>query len=162
MSNRHVIELMDDYLRGGLDPESRTRVEAHLLACHSCRRALDSAGQSSAIMRWLPPPEAAPTPGPDFYYRVMDSIEREQRRGWLMNWAAGLHPRLAVPFLAMGLLLLAWVVSLPRNGQAWTSDGWDEVEYPAADFAAMLYSDDSDAARHDRMMDDLFDTAEVE
>jgi anti-sigma factor RsiW len=160
----HVTEFLDDYLLGGMDPAARASVEAHLAGCRSCRAALEAAREASEVMRWLPNPEAPPPPGPDFYYRVQASIEKQQSRGWLLNWTAGLQPRLAVPALMMGLLLLALMV-IPRRGTARVSgptDGWEEVEFPSADFAAMTYSNDHDEAPHDRMMYDLVETPVVE
>ena len=158
MRNRHVTEFIDEYLHGGMDHAARAAVDAHLEACPTCRQALDSAVETSQVMRWLPNPAEAPKPGPDFYYRVQAAIEQQQSQGWLTSWTAALQPRLALPFVAMGVLLLAWVISLPQRGSAITTvqaEGWEEVEYPADDFAQMTYSDDGDEERHDRMMDDL-------
>ena len=157
----HIRESIDDYLQGAMDAASVVRFDSHVAHCRECREALSNARDASTMMSWLPHPEAAPQPGPDFYYRLQESIEKAQTGGWLVRWVVGLQPRLAIPALMMGMLLLAWMISLPRHGSAMTVDGWDEVEYPSADFAQMTYSDDQDEARHDRMMDNLFDAGEV-
>lgn len=165
MTDRHITRLMDEYLLGSLEPAARESVEAHLAGCRFCRTALDAALDASDVMRWLPNPQTAPVPGPDFYYRVQAAIEKEQSRSWLLRWTAGLQPRFAFPLVMMGLLLLAWMVSVPRRGAAGTplaADGWREVEYPAADIASMAYTDDWDDAVQDRMMNNIFDAAEVD
>lgn len=160
MELTHIRENIDEFLQGTLDAASLARFEGHVAQCQNCRQALADARDVAAIMIWLPNPEVAPQPGPDFYYRVQASIEKAQAGGWLVRWVVGLQPRLAIPVLMMGMLLLAWMISLPRHGSAMNPDGWDEVEYPSADFAQMTYSDDQDEARHDRMMDNLFDAAD--
>ena len=162
MRTTHIRAHIDDYLQGTLNPAERERAEAHLASCHDCRRELDEARDAIAAMSWLPHPEAPPQPGPEFYYRVQASIEKAQSMGWLTRWSLALQPRLAIPILMMGMLLLAWMISLPRHGVAMTADGWQEVEYPSADFARMTYSDDQDEARHDRMMNNLIDAVDAE
>ena len=161
MELTHIRENIDEYLQGTLDPASLASFEGHLARCGDCRAAVGNAREASAMMSWLATPERAPQPGPDFYYRVQASIEKAQAGGWLVRWVAGLQPRLAIPVLMMGMLLLGWVISLPRHGSAMNPDGWDEVEYPSADFAQMTYSNDQDEARHDRMMDNLFDAVDA-
>lgn len=164
MSNRHVTEFIDDYLQGGMDHAGRAAVESHMSECAECRQSVEAARQSAALLRWLPHPDAPPQPGPDFYLRVQAAIESRQRRSWLLNWTSALQPRLALPAVMMGMLLLALLV-VPRRGTAHTvqsAEGWEEVEFPAADFAAMSYSDDGDELRHDRMMNNLFDGADAQ
>jgi hypothetical protein len=162
MGNTHIREYIDEYLEGAMDAAGRGRFESHLSQCGSCRAALEDARDAISIMSWLPNPEVAPQPGPDFYYRVQASIENAQSGTWLTGWTVGLQPRLAIPILMMGMLLLAWMISLPRHGSAMNPDGWEEVEYPSADFAQMTYFDDQDETRHDRMMNNLFETAEAQ
>jgi anti-sigma factor RsiW len=35
-ADTHVIDRIDDFLAGRLDPEAETAVEAHLLSCDEC------------------------------------------------------------------------------------------------------------------------------
>jgi len=38
---REVVELLSDYLDGGLDPGTRAHLEAHLAGCDGCTMILD-------------------------------------------------------------------------------------------------------------------------
>lgn len=38
---KEVVEMVSDYLEGGLSPEDRERVEAHLAACEGCTSYID-------------------------------------------------------------------------------------------------------------------------
>ena len=60
--------------------------------------------------------------------------------------------------------LLLVLMILPRRAAHAVNptEGWEEVEFPSADFAAMTYSDDVDESRHDRMMTNLFEAPEAE
>ena len=165
MNKAHIENCLEEYLQGGMDHAARAGVEGHLAVCRGCRQALESAQDAIAVMRWLPNPEAPPQPGPDFYYRVQASIAQQQSQGWLVSLTASLQPRLALPFAMMAMLLLAWMITLPQRDAAVTAQSADalrEVEYPSADFAQMTYSDDRDEARHDRMMDEIFDAPDIQ
>ena len=50
MPCRELIEVITDYLEGGLTPEDRTRFEEHLEACSACRMYLD---QFEVVIRTL-------------------------------------------------------------------------------------------------------------
>jgi anti-sigma factor (TIGR02949 family) len=50
MPCRELIEVITEYLEGGLAPEDRTRFEEHLEACSACRMYLD---QFEAVIRTL-------------------------------------------------------------------------------------------------------------
>jgi anti-sigma factor RsiW len=158
MTSKHIIGSIDDYLLGGLDHSGRAEFEAHVDSCRRCREALASARQAGRVMQWLPNPKAAPQPGPDFFYRVQASIQKQQAQSWLGNLVAGMQPRLALPFVMMGMLLLAWIVSLPQHSIATPAPktiAWEEVEYPAADFSLLTYFDDRDDTRYDRTMESI-------
>jgi anti-sigma factor RsiW len=166
MVNNHITDRIDEYLLGSLDHAAQANVEAHLANCGACRLAVESNQEVSVVMSWLPNPEAAPQPGPDFFYRVQAEIERRQERSWLGNMVAVLQPRLALPFVMMGLLLVAWAVSLPQHSVATLAPpkavAWEEVEYPSADFSLLTYFDDRDEARYDRMLDSIVEASDVD
>jgi anti-sigma factor RsiW len=50
MPCRVLIEVITDYLEGGLSPEDRTRFEEHLEACSACRMYVD---QFETVIRTL-------------------------------------------------------------------------------------------------------------
>ncbi len=50
MPCRELIEVITEYLEGGLSPEDRTRFEEHLEACSACRMYLD---QFECVVRTL-------------------------------------------------------------------------------------------------------------
>lgn len=50
MPCRELIEVITEYLEGGLTPEDRTRFEEHLEACSACRMYLD---QFETVIRTL-------------------------------------------------------------------------------------------------------------
>jgi len=50
MPCRELIEVITEYLEGGLSPEDRTRFEEHLEACSACKMYLD---QFETVIRTL-------------------------------------------------------------------------------------------------------------
>lgn len=54
---RQVVELLGDYLEGGLDDQVRTDVDAHLEACPECRLFLEQLELSVTLVGELPAPE---------------------------------------------------------------------------------------------------------
>ena len=131
--------LIEDYLSETLEPARRADLERHVAHCRSCQQALAAAQESRLCLEWLAPEDAPPQPGPDFYYRVQQSIERERLGGWFSSLAAAMRWRLAYPLAVLCLLLLAWSLTLDgRDSLAY--DGLAETEYPAAEFAQMSFS----------------------
>jgi anti-sigma factor RsiW len=52
---QELVELVTDYLEGGLDPDQRARFEAHVAACEHCAAYLDQMRDTLAILGELPP-----------------------------------------------------------------------------------------------------------
>jgi predicted anti-sigma-YlaC factor YlaD len=52
-----VVELVSDYLDGGLDPELRRRVEEHLALCPSCRLYVEQVRDTVRALGRLPAQE---------------------------------------------------------------------------------------------------------
>ncbi len=133
---KHLIE---DYLSETLEPARRTDLERHMANCPSCQQALTAAQEARLCLDWLMPVEAPPQPGPDFYYRVQRSIERERQGSWFASLEAAMRWRLAYPLGVLCLLLVAW--SLTFEGRdSFAYDGLAETEYPAAEFSQMSFS----------------------
>lgn len=88
---------------GSLDAASRSRLDAHLESCATCRAALAEQREAHAILAaWR-----LPDPSAEFAPRVLDAVRREP--AWLpvfdfRRWAARLAP------LAAGLALAAYLV----------------------------------------------------
>ena len=132
----HIIERLDAYLEGLLDPATVAELEFHTARCGSCRMALEAARDSQQCMAWLLPIEAPPEPGPDFYVRVEQSIEQRLARNWFYALAAAMHPRLAYPLVFLALLVAAW--GLTNEGMVLEAEeALVVMEYPATEFAQM-------------------------
>ena len=59
MKCREVVELMTDYLEGGLSPQDRERFEQHIAGCDGCRAYLQQLRLTLRAMRSF---EATPIP----------------------------------------------------------------------------------------------------
>lgn len=69
-----VMESLEDYLSGTLEPEVERSVEAHLRACSSCREEIHGMQEVSTLFTGLRP-AAAVEPSAGFYARVMQQVE---------------------------------------------------------------------------------------
>lgn len=134
----HARDQMDDYLRGLLTPAERECFARHVALCPSCQGALEESTDARQCLEWLAPTEAPPEPGPDFYFRVQQSIEHRFSQGWFNTLAASLRPRLAYPLVFLVLLLVAWALTYETRE---ADDGLLAMEFPAAEFAQMSFSD---------------------
>jgi predicted anti-sigma-YlaC factor YlaD len=65
-----VMESIEEYLSGALEPAVQRRIEAHLSACESCRGELANIQDVSSLFGCLRSQEAVEPP-PGFYARVM-------------------------------------------------------------------------------------------
>jgi anti-sigma factor RsiW len=96
-----IARLVDD--PGGIAPDDRGRLDAHLASCASCRATLDD---QRAVARVLAMRTAAETPA-GFHARLSKRLDGDE--SWLpvVNWWAwtvGLVP------VAGALLLVAWLI----------------------------------------------------
>ncbi|MBI3935032.1 MAG: zf-HC2 domain-containing protein [Acidobacteria bacterium] len=134
---KHVLDRLDAYLEEMLDSRSLEQFERHVADCGFCRKALLAAREAGRCMDWLLAAEAPPVPGPDFYVRVQQSIDKRLSRNWFENLAAAVHPRLAYPMIFLGLLAAAWTFTYER----WQpEEGLAAIEYPATEFAQMSFT----------------------
>ena len=155
----HVRDQMDDYLAHLLDSARHADFERHVAVCSDCKEALMAAREACQCIEWLLPTEAPPQPGPDFYYRVAESIEQKRTRGWFGTMAATMRPRLAYPLAVLGLLLVAWTLTYDNRD---AEDGLIMMEYPSREFAQMTFSDADETSSHDLVMMTLVDLPEEE
>ena len=68
-----VMESLEEYLSGLLEPAAHRRIETHLNDCVSCRAELDGLADVSRLFGALRNEECEPAPG--FYARVAERIE---------------------------------------------------------------------------------------
>jgi anti-sigma factor RsiW len=68
-----VLDRLEEYLAGMLEPAAQNQIELHLSSCESCRTEV--AGMQE-ISRWMSTLKAddAPAPAPGFYARVMAQV----------------------------------------------------------------------------------------
>ncbi|MBS1857012.1 MAG: zf-HC2 domain-containing protein [Acidobacteria bacterium] len=72
-----VIDNLEEYLAGALEPATLREIEAHLCACASCRGEVDGMRQVSSWMTALKVEDPV-VPAPGFYARVMHEIGDRQ------------------------------------------------------------------------------------
>lgn len=68
-----VMESLEEYLGGLLEPAGRRAIEAHLNACQTCRDEVGAMREVSAMFGALRCDEN-PVPAPGFYARVMQQV----------------------------------------------------------------------------------------
>jgi len=139
---QHIKNQLDAYLDGLVDPATHADMDRHIVQCGSCRRAFEAARGARRCMDLLMPVEAPPEPGPGFYARLEQSIERRMARNWFDSLGAVMRPRLVYPLLFLGLLAAAWTLTSDVREP---DEGLTAIEYPAAEFAQMTFT----TAEHD-------------
>jgi anti-sigma factor RsiW len=73
-----VMDSLEDYLSGSLEPAELRVVEAHLSTCELCREQVNGMRQVSLLFGSLRPEEAF-SPSPEFYARVVEQVQGERR-----------------------------------------------------------------------------------
>jgi anti-sigma factor RsiW len=68
-----VMDSLEEYLAGALEPASRRDIEAHLNGCRMCRDELRTMQEVSSLFGSLRA-EEAPAPSPGFYASVMRQV----------------------------------------------------------------------------------------
>jgi predicted anti-sigma-YlaC factor YlaD len=142
----HIQDRLDAYLEAMLDSGTHSAFDRHLAECGACRRAVKAAREARQCLDWLVPAEAPPVPGPEFYARVEQSIERRLARNWFDALGAAMRPRLAYPLLFLGLMAAAWTFTSDIREP---EEGLTAIEYPSAEFAQMSFT----TADHDQSED---------
>ena len=108
-----VMESLEEYLAGALDPAARREIEAHLSTCQFCRdevRSMQELSQCFGALR----SEQVFDPVPGFYARVMEQAERQQAGlSWTGLFALnfGFGRRLVFASLLMLAVLGSYLVS---------------------------------------------------
>ena len=71
-----VMQSLEQYLSGTLNPAAQRDIEAHLRSCDACRGEIRSMREVSQWFGCLSTEEAA-APAPGFYARVMQQVEQQ-------------------------------------------------------------------------------------
>jgi anti-sigma factor RsiW len=73
-----VMDSLEEYLAGSLEPAKLRAIEAHLNGCGSCREQVRSMEETSAWFGSLRCAEEAPATSPGFYAAILQKVD-EQR-----------------------------------------------------------------------------------
>ena len=152
---RHVDELLEEYVAGELSLKEQREIRDHLHGCPSCERALAEAQNSRSYLAWLVPEEAPPVPGPGFYFRVQQAIERKEESSWLAELARSFHPRLAYPLLLLVLLSAAWTLTFEVD-----ADDDALIVLPPTQFSATISTEADRRVSRDLVMASLVELTE--
>lgn len=150
----HIQDRLDAYLEELLDSASQERFERHVADCGSCQKSLAAAREARQYINWLGPAGTAPIPGPDFFYRVEQAIDRRISRNWFENLAGAMRPRLVYPLIFLALLAAAWTLTSDRPQP---EEGLAAIEYPTTEFAQMAFTTADPQVSEDLVMMNLVD-----
>jgi anti-sigma factor RsiW len=110
--HRAVLDCLEEYLSGSLEPADLGRIEAHLEICEACRHEVESMRELSQCLAALRP-EEAPDPSPGFYARVAEQIGRQTAAPTfsnLFNWQFAFGRRVAFAALVTFAILGSYLV----------------------------------------------------
>jgi anti-sigma factor RsiW len=112
-----VVESLEEFLAGTLEPVERRTIEAHLGGCAACRDELQAMEDMNLLFGSLRPREAV-EPAPGFYARVKQQVEQPKAAsGWSGFFA--LDPvwgrRLVFSCLLLLMAMGTYLVSSERN-----------------------------------------------
>lgn len=68
-----VMDSLEEYLAGTLEPAGQREIEAHLSTCESCREEIHGMQEVAQLLTSLRPEEAL-VPVPGFYARVLEQV----------------------------------------------------------------------------------------
>jgi anti-sigma factor RsiW len=108
-----VMEGLEDYLSGSLNPAGRKRIEAHLEQCEMCREEVTAMEEASLLFQEMRSGEAIGA-SPGFYARIMDRVEEQKPAPSLANLFAfdlAIGRRLAFASLLTLAVLGSYLVS---------------------------------------------------
>ena len=72
-----VMQSLEEFLSGTLNPAAQRDIEAHLKSCDTCRSEIRSMQEMSEWFGSLRPEESA-APSPGFYARVIQQVEQQR------------------------------------------------------------------------------------
>ena len=153
--HQHVDDQLEAHLAGELSPDQEGVFQEHLRQCRSCEQTLAEARSARSCLAWLLPEEAPPVPGPGFYARVQQNIERKAESSWFGVLAQSWQPRLAYPLLLFGLLVAAWTMTFQMDVEEESVFG-----FPSTQFSSLVPSEAERLDNRDLVMTSLIEIAE--
>ena len=153
--HQHVDEQLEAHLAGELSLDEERVFQEHLRQCRSCEQTLAEARSARSYLAWLLPEEAPPVPGPGFYARVQQNIERKAESSWFGVLAQSWQPRLAYPLLLFGLLVAAWTMTFQMDVEEESVFG-----FPSTQFSSLVPSEAERLDNRDLVMTSLVEIAE--
>ncbi len=89
-----VVQNLEEFLAGTLNPAAQRQIEAHLNGCELCRTEVRSMQEISEWFGCLQPDEEAVAPSLGFYGRILQQVEQERAMPSIANlfgldWAFG-------------------------------------------------------------------------
>ncbi|HLK49017.1 MAG TPA: zf-HC2 domain-containing protein [Bryobacteraceae bacterium] len=100
-----VMQSLEEFLSGTLNPAAQRDIQAHLKSCETCRGEIRSMQEVSEFFGSLRPEEPV-APAPGFYVRVMQQVEQQKAVATLGN-LFGLDPAFGRRLVFACLLTLA-------------------------------------------------------
>jgi anti-sigma factor RsiW len=82
-----IVDCLEEYLAGALEPVDRRAVEAHLAACPECHEEVASLRDVSQLLDCLCPEEFG-EPAPGFYAGVMRQVDERRAVPVFAGWFA--------------------------------------------------------------------------
>jgi anti-sigma-K factor RskA len=116
----HVEDLVEEYALGLLSEEEAARVEAHTATCAACRRELDSALRTAALLAAVAEPAEPPAAASErLLSRVARTRQPEPEKPRRLGFGVGgiLWPAVAGLSLVLALAMVVWNVSLQTQLQ---------------------------------------------
>jgi len=136
-----VMEHLEEYLAGALNPAAQREIEAHLNTCESCREEVQGMQEVGQLFRSLQTePEEAPTPSLGFYARVLQTARSQS--------APGFASLFALDFAFGRRLVFASLLTLAVLGSYLVSRETDYNAGPSPE--AVMAQDNSSPAAADR------------
>ena len=82
-----IVDCLEEYLAGALEPADRRSIEAHLDTCQACREEIASLREVSQLLGCLRPEEAG-EPAPGFYAGIMRKVDERRAVPVFAGWFA--------------------------------------------------------------------------
>jgi len=107
-----IMEDLEDYLSGSLEPAGLREFEAHLETCPACREEVGAMHDFSGMFGVLKPAEAVQPP-PGFYARVVERVVQSKPAPWyaVLGWDTVFSRRLVFASLVMMAVMGSYLVT---------------------------------------------------
>lgn len=119
---KQVMERINDFALGELNPKSELELLAHVAQCATCREAYDHAKTVRSLVDRRVETLVASEPSPQFITRLRARIDAEHApKRWIWDswrvWEQATQRRLsyAVGAVALATILGVWIMGLPRR-----------------------------------------------